>query len=703
MKSDLGLFVLLKRIFFLRHRTLLKQHPGTGKQQRLAIALTLSILAGLVLTAIPFGNRTKVEPTASQSGAWPALASSNVSAASAIQTGLNQGQCGGTISNTLAVHSRVGSGFAISNTTEADLSICTTGEVEVRIQPSCPVCPGGVRILFIHVESPEADWQKRESEKILHELENWIRDNEIDADLVEVAVFEYNRGSVKKRTPFTNRLSQVRSSLGAKSSYTSNMQQLPRAVREGLKALRSARGDRKQAPCEFAVVYAYTKHHSNNREFMLDAARYLNNELEGNYLIGCPIPPSGWYCQVAPEMATSRSNYSEFQESGKLNRAAVNILDSFPRNAELRKMNFTQLLAPHIKLVEGSATGGDEPPEVEAQEDGRTKLTWAWDRPDPAKAVSLTFEVKPLEEGDALITGDLVLADSGNETQEREAPEMTFKVIDEICSTPTPTEVIPTPTTVPSDTPTATPTPTNTSSPTITSSPTQGIWHIYLPFIEWEPCIPESIFTDVVLVLDMSTSMYRETRSGRSKHEAAIDAAKQFVDILTLEPNSQFGDGYDQIGIVGFNDTAWTGIGLTNDRVAAEAALYGLLDGVSQGTRLDLALAEAQAVVDAGPRMASNEPVIILLTDGLPNRVPFGEGTAHPECPTQECTVLTYAEAAKASGSRVFTIGLGKPEDILFDLMRGAASDPADFFYAPDGEDLAAIYTEIAGRIVECP
>ncbi len=265
--------------------------------------------------------------------------------------------------------------------------------------------------------------------------------------------------------------------------------------------------------------------------------------------------------------------------------------------------------------------------------------------------------------------------------------------------TPSPTHT-PTPVDSPTATLTRTPSPTPsatvTPSPTITLTPTPSVYRIYLPIVDNRPCVPEAIHTDAVLVIDMSTSMYRETRGGRSKHEAALEAAHLFVDLLDLEPD-RYG-GRDRVGLVGFNDRAWTAIGLTDQRAAAHGAIDGLRDKVEQGTRLDLAFDEGQAVLDRGPRVAHNEPVIILLTDGLPNRVPTPVGGGG-----QEDTVLAAAERAKRAGSRLFTIGLGQQDDVLDALLRSAASASRDYFFAPDGEDLAAIYRQIAGRLTECP
>lgn len=271
--------------------------------------------------------------------------------------------------------------------------------------------------------------------------------------------------------------------------------------------------------------------------------------------------------------------------------------------------------------------------------------------------------------------------------------------------TPTPTVPAATATTSPSATssPSATLTATAsaTASPTVTLTPTPGHYRIYLPFAERLLCRPESVFTDVVLVLDMSTSMYRETRGGRSKHAAALDAARAFVAQMKLEPNAY--GARDRVAVVGFNDRAWTEIGLSGDRAAVLAALDRLPSRIEQGTRIDLALVEGQDTAARGPRLGNNQPVMILLTDGLPNRVPFGPGSIAPECPNQECTVLRRAASAKAAGTRIFSIGLGETDDVLDQLLGAVASSRADYYFAPDGEDLADIYRGIAGRLTECP
>lgn len=245
----------------------------------------------------------------------------------------------------------------------------------------------------------------------------------------------------------------------------------------------------------------------------------------------------------------------------------------------------------------------------------------------------------------------------------------------------------PTPTTQP--TPTATATfrtpPTRTATAVPTRTPTARPRAIYLPFVDRLECRPERVMVDAVLVLDMSTSMFRLTSAGRSKMLAALDAAGEFVGLLGPR---------DRAAVAGFNGSAWTAAELTGDRAVLLVAIDGLPARAAEGTRLDLALLEGGRLA-AGAR---GRPVVILLTDGLPNRVPFGPGGS------QEGTVMAAAAAVKGAGARVFTIALGTDDDIDRPLMAAIASGAGDAYVATDGETLAGIYRAIAGRITgACP
>lgn len=271
----------------------------------------------------------------------------------------------------------------------------------------------------------------------------------------------------------------------------------------------------------------------------------------------------------------------------------------------------------------------------------------------------------------------------------------------------------PTATPVPTGTSTRIPTSTstNTAVPTVTASPSRTAtasstplptpsatrrtrYTIYLPF-NWRPssCRFQSRPIDVALVLDRSTSMLRSVEpGGLPKNAAAVAAARRFVGLLRLDG----GAGADRVAVVGFNDMAWTEAPLTARRDVAEAALARIEGKTAEGTRLDLAFQMGAASLGAGA--SDRTRVMIVLTDGLPNRVP----TPAPSGSEEE-TVLWAATVAKSEGVRVFTIGLGEPSDILVGLLSAAASSPADYYYAPDPSQLGAIYETIAGVVRVCP
>lgn len=246
----------------------------------------------------------------------------------------------------------------------------------------------------------------------------------------------------------------------------------------------------------------------------------------------------------------------------------------------------------------------------------------------------------------------------------------------------------------------ATPTPSPTRTPTTTpsqppaSATATSTWTpiprpIYLPVLLHETCLPA--YVDVTLVLDLSTSMERPTRAGGvTKLAAAIDAARRFVGVLRLAPDAQ-GRG-DRAAIAWFNATAAVEQPLTADPGALGAALDRLPPHVAELTRLDLGLQIGADAALAGARPGS-VPVVVILTDGLPNGVPPA-ADGRPET-----TVLRVAADAKAAGVRIYTIGLGAPDDLDAGLLRAVASSPANYSYAPDAEDLRLVYANLAASL----
>ena len=261
--------------------------------------------------------------------------------------------------------------------------------------------------------------------------------------------------------------------------------------------------------------------------------------------------------------------------------------------------------------------------------------------------------------------------------------------------TPTPTETpsaTPTPSDTPSPTvtPTATPTLTPTSSPTPTRTltatpsprpsrtPTRRPQPIFLPFAMVDRCTPQTRLSDIVLVLDSSSSMEFPThQGGPKKREAMVAAASAFLDLLGLPS--------ERVALVQFHNEAKLLTDLTGDRQVARAAL-GRLTGKA-GTRIDSGLELARQVLAGPARRPEAQGVVVLLTDGRPT-------TSRP------AEVLLAADRLKAMNVIVFTIGLGSDVDPV--LLQLLASRPNLYFFAPGTDQLTAVYQKIA-RAIPCP
>jgi Mg-chelatase subunit ChlD len=171
---------------------------------------------------------------------------------------------------------------------------------------------------------------------------------------------------------------------------------------------------------------------------------------------------------------------------------------------------------------------------------------------------------------------------------------------------------------------------------------------------------------DIVLAIDRSFSMMEN-----NKITDTIQAALSFADQMDMSR--------DRLGLVTFNNGAALAQGLTADRDAVKRAISAIRP--AGGTNIASALETASTEL-LGPRSRDTaRPVLILLTDGKDD---------------QPDAALQMAEAAKASGIRLFTIGFGEVDPMV---MVRSASSPEDSFYAPDATTLGSIYSEIARRL----
>ncbi|HMO49884.1 MAG TPA: VWA domain-containing protein [Kiritimatiellia bacterium] len=142
---------------------------------------------------------------------------------------------------------------------------------------------------------------------------------------------------------------------------------------------------------------------------------------------------------------------------------------------------------------------------------------------------------------------------------------------------------------------------------------------------------------DIVLCVDLSTSMLAEDFSNRGRPMNRLEASKEVMErFINSRP-------HDRIGLVAFAALPFTMAPLSTDRGWLLQQIQRLEAGMlPDGTAIGTGLASA---VNRLRDSEAKSQVIILLTDGVNNR--------------GEITPLNAAKAAQALGIRVYTIGAG--------------------------------------------
>lgn len=193
---------------------------------------------------------------------------------------------------------------------------------------------------------------------------------------------------------------------------------------------------------------------------------------------------------------------------------------------------------------------------------------------------------------------------------------------------------------------------------------------------------------DIVIALDISSSM-EAMDFQPNRFKASIEVAKEFIK----------GRKNDRIGLVVFAGESYTQCPLTSDYTI----LLSLLDKIKIGVIED-GTAIGDGTINSINRLRESKAVsrvIILLTDGENNR-----GEVAPE---------TAADAAKAMGIRIYTIGVGEKyapyplrdpfgrvslQNVEFNidepmLSYMAKTTDGKYFRAKNENKLKAIYKEI--------
>jgi len=174
---------------------------------------------------------------------------------------------------------------------------------------------------------------------------------------------------------------------------------------------------------------------------------------------------------------------------------------------------------------------------------------------------------------------------------------------------------------------------------------------------------------DVVLAVDISSSMLLPAGGRTTRVEAAQRAVEEFADRL---------DG-GRIGLVAFQSRAITLSPLTGDHDALKQRAKTLQPGlVEDGTAIGLGLAEALALLGDSP---ARSRVVVLLSDGENNA-----GNVEP---------ADAARVAQALGIRVYTIAFAGTTGAASGLRAMAISTGAQSYDARTPEELKRIYADI--------
>jgi len=185
---------------------------------------------------------------------------------------------------------------------------------------------------------------------------------------------------------------------------------------------------------------------------------------------------------------------------------------------------------------------------------------------------------------------------------------------------------------------------------------------------------------DIAVVIDMSFSMADEDFELHGQPADRLTMAREVLKkFIEKRPN-------DRIGLVVFATDAYTAAPLTLDHDFVlqnlERLHLGTIDGGSTAIGSGLSTA-----INRLRELKSKSKIVILMTDGRNNA-----GKVAPR---------TVAEAAKALGVKVYTIGVGKRGESRRPRMDRQGRYLADFFgrkiYDPDPEDLdEGVLQEIA-------
>ncbi len=200
-------------------------------------------------------------------------------------------------------------------------------------------------------------------------------------------------------------------------------------------------------------------------------------------------------------------------------------------------------------------------------------------------------------------------------------------------------------------------------------------------------------------------SKTRATTTVNGPHQPFDDAVANSKYFATL-----FNSSYDKIGVTTFSTTGTIRQDLTSNFSQVNTALdaVAIPDGT---TNIAHGIARGKALLDGTGKRANAVRVIVVLTDGIPNRYCTGSytgascttgSTTDPtSCPAPSnasiAAAINQAAVAKAGDITVYTIGLGGGVlDCILEAV--AAAGGGTYYKSPTPAGLAAAFTSIAER-----
>lgn len=193
---------------------------------------------------------------------------------------------------------------------------------------------------------------------------------------------------------------------------------------------------------------------------------------------------------------------------------------------------------------------------------------------------------------------------------------------------------------------------------------------------------------DAALVIDRSGSMEYLGLNPPQPLTDVKEAAQSFVRELSR---------FDQAAVVSFANEASDPIeSFLSSSISAVVAAIGNISIIppanTQNTNIGDGIRKAAEELASVRNRATSAKIMVVLTDGVATRPLKAGDLKYPES-----YAAAMAAEAKAKGTRIFTIGLGK--DLNRKFLEGLASTSTDFYLAPTASELEAIYREIGTKM----